>query len=71
MKNSTIVFMIEAPIVAVKVMLVIAILVVAWFGWAIAAGVAWHYTGSADYTLLSGMLGVLLVPFATLLDAIP
>jgi hypothetical protein len=71
MEKSTVRFLIEAPFVAIKVMMVLAILVAGWFGWAIAGGIAWNCSGRLDYTLLSGLAGLLLLPLATLADAIP
>lgn len=63
--------MFEAPIVAIKVAVVLALVVGGWLGWAVAGWLAWHHTGRLDYTVLSAMLGLLLLPLSTIADAIP
>jgi hypothetical protein len=71
MKKSTVAGALEVPVVIVKVFVVLALLAASWLGWAIGAGLAWHYTGRVDYTVLSAMAGLLLAPLATLVDTIP
>jgi hypothetical protein len=71
MNRNTVVMLVELPFVLVKVAFVLGLLAAAWLGWAIAAGVVWHYTGNVGHTVLAGMCGLLLAPLATVVDAIP